>query len=194
MVPMEVFTNKAQASVDQLLQGQVAGVSVQALSGRPGEAAKIRIRGTSSLTGDAEPLWVIDGVPMQRNVPTINSGQVKSGDFNDIFVNGIGGVNPNDIANITILKDASATAIYGSRASGGVIVVTTKKGQAGKLTVNYAANVSIGLKPQRDVKLMNSSQKLAWEQELWDEFSAEGFSQTDGYYPVVGIVLSLIHI
>lgn len=188
VVPMEVFTNKAQASVDQLLQGQVAGVSVQALSGRPGEAAKIRIRGTSSLTGDAEPLWVIDGVPMQRNVPTINSGQIKAENFNDIFVNGIGGVNPNDIANITILKDASATAIYGSRASGGVIVVTTKKGQAGKLTVNYAANVSIGLKPQRDAKLMNSAEKLAWEQELWDEFSAEGFSQTDEYYPVVGIV------
>ncbi|WP_099291088.1 SusC/RagA family TonB-linked outer membrane protein [Butyricimonas sp. Marseille-P3923] len=188
VVPMEVFANKAQPTVDQLLQGQVAGVSVQALSGRPGESAKIRIRGTSSLTGDAEPLWVIDGVPMQRNVPKINSGQIKSGDFNDIFVNGVGMINPNDIASITILKDASATAIYGSRAAGGVIVVTTKKGQIGKMTVNYSANVSIGLKPQRSVKLMNSAQKLAWEQELWDEFSAPGYSQPNTYYPVVGIV------
>lgn len=190
VVPMEVFANKAQPTVDQLLQGQVAGVSVQALSGRPGESAKIRIRGTSSLTGDAEPLWVIDGVPMQRNMPKINSGQIKSGDFNDIFTNGIGMINPNDIASITILKDASATAIYGSRAAGGVIVVTTKKGQIGKMIVNYSANVSIGLKPQRSVKLMNSTQKLAWEQELWDEFSEPGFSseETNKYYPVVGIV------
>lgn len=188
VVPMEVFANKAQPTVDQMLQGQIAGVNVQALSGRPGESAKIRIRGTSSLTGDSEPLWVIDGVPMQRNMPAIQAGLAKIGDFNDIFVNGIGGVNPNDIENVTILKDASATAIYGSRAAGGVIVVTTKKGRIGKMAVSYAANVTMGLKPQRNVKLMNSGEKLAWEQELWDEFAAPGFGQENGKYPVVGIV------
>ena len=158
-----------------------------AKSGRPGESAKIRIRGTNTLTGDAEPLWVIDGVPLQRNIPSIEKGRIKAGDFNDIFANGIAGINPNDIENITILKDASAAAIYGSRAAGGVIVITTKRGKIGKMAVNYSANFSMVMKPQRDGDLMNSKQKLAWEQELWDEFSADGF--TNGtYYPVVGIV------
>ena len=158
-----------------------------AKSGRPGESAKIRIRGTNTLTGDAEPLWVIDGVPLQRNIPSIEKGRIKAGDFNDIFANGIAGINPNDIENITILKDASAAAIYGSRAAGGVIVITTKRGKVGKMAVNYSANFSMVMKPQRDGDLMNSKQKLAWEQELWDEFSADGFTN-GSYYPVVGIV------
>lgn len=187
VVGKEVFENKVPTSIEQLLQGQVAGVSIVAKSGRPGESAKIRIRGTNTLTGDAEPLWVVDGVPLQRNIPTIKAGQIKAGDFNDIFANGIAGINPNDIENITILKDASAAAIYGSRAAGGVIVVTTKRGKAGKIAMNYSANFSIAMKPQRDGNLMNSREKLAWEQELWNDFSADGF--TNGtYYPVVGIV------
>jgi TonB-linked outer membrane protein, SusC/RagA family/TonB-dependent outer membrane receptor, SusC/RagA subfamily, signature region len=187
VVGREVFENKVPTSIDQLLQGQVAGVSIVAKSGRPGESAKIRIRGTNTLTGDAEPLWVVDGVPLQRNIPSIEKGRIKAGDFNDIFANGIAGINPNDIENITILKDASAAAIYGSRAAGGVIVITTKRGKIGKMAVNYSANFSMVMKPQRDGDLMNSKQKLAWEQELWDEFSADGF--TNGtYYPVVGIV------
>ena len=187
VVGREVFENKVPTSIDQLLQGQVAGVSIVAKSGRPGESAKIRIRGTNTLTGDAEPLWVIDGVPLQRNIPSIEKGRIKAGDFNDIFANGIAGINPNDIENITILKDASAAAIYGSRAAGGVIVITTKRGKVGKMAVNYSANFSMVMKPQRDGDLMNSKQKLAWEQELWDEFSADGFTN-GSYYPVVGIV------
>ena len=182
-----MFENKVPTSIDQLLQGQVAGVSIVAKSGRPGESAKIRIRGTNTLTGDAEPLWVVDGVPLQRNIPSIEKGRIKAGDFNDIFANGIAGINPNDIENITILKDASAAAIYGSRAAGGVIVITTKRGKIGKMAVNYSANFSMVMKPQRDGDLMNSKQKLAWEQELWDEFSADG-STNGTYYPVVGIV------
>ena len=179
----EVFANQVRPTVDQLLQGQVAGVSVVARSGRPGESAQIRIRGTNTLTGDAEPLWVIDGVPLQRDIPDISGGQIKAGDFNNIFANGIAGINPNDIESVTILKDASATAIYGSRAAGGVIVVTTKKGKAGKFSVNYAANFSLVMKPQRDANLMNSAEKLAWEQELYDEFYAGSTNQ-----PVIGIV------
>ena len=85
------------------------------------------------------------------------------------------------------MKDASAAAIYGSRAAGGVIVITTKRGKIGKMAVNYSANFSMVMKPQRDGDLMNSKQKLAWEQELWDEFSADGFTN-GSYYPVVGIV------
>ena len=187
VVNKEVFENKAIPTMDKLLQGQIAGVSVTAKSGRPGETAKIRIRGTSTLTGDAEPLWVVDGVPLQKNVPTISTDQIKAGDFSDIFTNGIGGINPNDIDNVTILKDAAAAAIYGSRAAGGVIVVTTKMGKPGRLSVNYSANISVVMKPSRDAGLMNAREKLAWEQELWDEFSASGYA-AGGRYPVVGIV------
>lgn len=179
-------------SVDQLLQGQLAGVDVKLTSGRPGAASKVRIRGTNTITGDAEPLWVIDGVPLQKNVPNMNTSQIKSGDFDNIFATGIGSLNPNDIESITVLKDASAAAIYGSQAANGVIVVTTKHGSAGKAHVSYMGSVSVQTKPSRSPDLMNSTEKLAWEQELWDEFSAAGFQATQNgtstHYPVVGIV------
>lgn len=187
VVGKEVFANKAIPTMDKLLQGQIAGVNVVARSGRPGESAKIRIRGTNTLTGDAEPLWVVDGVPLQKNVPTISTNQIKAGDFSDIFTNGVAGINPNDIENVTILKDAAAAAIYGSRAAGGVIVVKTKTGRAGKLSVNYSANVSIVMKPARDPVLMNAREKLDWEQELWDEFSESRY-QNGERYPVIGII------
>ncbi len=179
-------------SVDQLLQGQLAGVDVKATSGRPGAASKVRIRGTNTITGNAEPLWVVDGVPMQKNVPSMNASQIKSGDFDNIFATGIGSLNPNDIESITVLKDASAAAIYGSQAANGVIVVTTKHGSAGKAHVSYMGSVSVQTKPSRSPDLMNSKEKLAWEQELWDEFAAAGFEATQNgtstHYPVVGIV------
>ena len=87
-----------------------------------------------------------------------------------------------------MLKDASATAIYGSRAAGGVIVVTTKKGKQGKARINYSGNVSMTLAPQHSYSLMNSSEKIAYEQGLWDEFSASDFAAGKTNYPVVGIV------
>ena len=184
----EDLENRIPTSVDNLLQGLVAGVAVTASSGRPGSSAKIRIRGTNTITGNAEPLWVIDGVPVQDELPEISLDQVKSENFNEIFVNGIAGINPNDIENITFLKDAAAAAIYGSRAAGGVIVVTTKQGTPGKMRMNYSAHFGLGLKPQRDAGLMNASEKLAWEQELWDEFAADRYVSDAAHYPVVGIV------
>ncbi len=180
------------ANVDYLLKGKLAGVNVQATSGRPGEAAKIRIRGQSTITGNAEPLWVVDGVPMQQNMPDISSSQISSGDFTNFFATGVGSINPNDIESITVLKDAAAAAIYGSQAAGGVIVVTTKRGKAGRTQVNYMGSVTVQTKPSRSPNLMNSQEKLAWEQELWDEFSAPGFAATQAgnstHYPVIGIV------
>ena len=173
--------------LDMLMQGKIAGVNIQAVSGRPGETAKIRIRGTNTITGNAEPLWVVDGVMLQNDIPNISSGQIKTGDFNTLFTNGISGINPNDIESITVLKDASAAAIYGSRAAGGVIVVTTKRGKSGKINISYSTNVSVTTKPIRDVDLMNSKEKINFEKELWDEFSAKGFAENQ-YYPVVGIV------
>ena len=177
-------------SVDLMLQGSVAGVDVKAVSGRPGETGKIKIRGTNSLTGSTEPLWVVDGIPLQRDIPLPGSAtnqQIKAGDFSSIFTNGIASIPPADIESVTILKDASAAAIYGSQASGGVIVVTTKRGKEGKMRINYSANVTLTSAPPRDANLMNAQEKLSFEQRLWDEFSAQ--RKADGKnYPVIGIV------
>ena len=104
----------------------------------------------------------------------------------------MGNINPNDIESITILKDAAAAAIYGSRAANGVIVVTTKKGEAGKMKISYNNTFTWSFKPERSLNLINSAEKLAWEDELWNEFSASRYARslTDNtvIYPVIGIV------
>ena len=188
----EKFEAKAISSVDALMQGEVAGVSIKSLSGQPGTQAKITIRGSNNITGSSAPLWVVDGVPLQSESPALSSEQLATGGFDNIFVNGIGNINPNDIESITSLKDAAAAAIYGSRAANGVIVVTTKKGEAGKMRISYNNTFSWSFKPERSLNLMNSSEKLSWEDELWNEFSAAKYaaSLTDNtvIYPVVGIV------
>lgn len=133
-------------SIDQMLQGQVAGMSVTQTSGSPGSSAKIRVRGTSSIIGNKSPVWVLDGVILDEPVEVDHSD--LSGDDAEYLVgNAIAGVNPNDIESITILKDASATAIYGIQAANGVIVVTTKKGKSGRARVSYSGNTTL---QQRD--------------------------------------------
>lgn len=169
------------SGLDMKMQGKIAGVDIKAVSGQPGSTAKIRIRGVNTISGNAEPLWVVDGVPLERDVVS-----VKGKDLASIFANGVAGINPNDIENITVLKDASATAIYGSRAAGGVIVVTTKQGKAGKLRVGYSNNISVASAPPRSANLMTSKEKLAWEKELWEEFSEKRFKEGKRY-PVIGI-------
>jgi TonB-linked SusC/RagA family outer membrane protein len=116
------LVNIPRTSVDQVLQGRVAGLQSVAPSGQPGAIQQLRIRGIGSITAGAAPLWVIDGVP------------VNIGDFSRATTtsNALAGLNGNDIEEITVLKDAAATSIYGSRAANGVILVTTKKGKAGK--------------------------------------------------------------
>ena len=192
VINSDKFEAKAISSVDALMQGEVAGVAVSATSGQPGTQSRIRIRGANNLSGTSQPLWVVDGVPMQSDSPSLSSEQLATGGFDDIFVNGIGNINPNDIESITILKDAAAAAIYGSRAANGVIVVTTKKGEAGRMRINYNNTFTLSIKPQRTLNLMNSAEKLAWEDELWNEFSASKYEEslTDNtvVYPVVGIV------
>ena len=186
------FKDKPLASVTSLMQGEVAGVQVQAVSGQPGTQSRIRIRGTNNLSGSSNPLWVVDGVPLQNESPNLSSEEMAAGAFDNIFISGIGGINPNDIESITILKDAAAAAIYGSRAANGVIVVTTKRGSEGRLKLSYSNNFTWSFRPQRNLELMDSREKIAWEQELWDEFAADRYAaaQSDNtvIYPVVGIV------
>ena len=188
----ETFLAKPSPTIDALLQGETAGVSVRAVSGQPGVDSRIRIRGIGNLSANTSPLWVVDGVPLQSESPSLSSEQLAAGGFDDIFVSGVGGINPADIESITILKDASAAAIYGSRAANGVIVVTTRRGRAGRMKTSYSNTLKWSFRPQRSLDLMNSSEKLAWEQTLWDEFSADRYNQTltdpTAFYPVIGIV------
>ena len=130
----------ATKSIDQALAGQIAGLSVSNISGTPGAPAKIRIRGTSSLNGTQDPLWVLDGIPLEgTNIP--NMEVLK--DIDNIGQTAIAGLNPADIDNITVLKDAAATAIYGARAANGVIVITTKKGNtAGQRNIYFSTGLT----------------------------------------------------
>jgi TonB-dependent starch-binding outer membrane protein SusC len=131
-VSTDKFNKGAITGPQDLLAGKVAGVVVTMGDGSPGSGAKIRVRGESSLTASNDPLIVVDGIPLD------NGG--VNGSRNPLSV-----INPNDIESITILKDASSAAIYGNRASGGVILITTKKGALGKkIRVNYNANYSMG--------------------------------------------------
>jgi TonB-linked SusC/RagA family outer membrane protein len=137
----ENFNSGVISSPEQLMQGKIAGVQITTTSGEPGAAANIRIRGTSSVLGGTQPLYVVDGVPLS-NDDTQSTGMV-GGVGQSAARNPLNFMNPSDIENITVLKDASATAIYGSRGANGVILITTKKGKAGKSTLEYSYSGSI---------------------------------------------------
>ncbi len=146
-VKAEDIQNLSQVSVDQMLQGKAAGVTVTNNSGQPGSAVSVKIRGTSSLSGTNEPLYVIDGVPISGDATNQStSGRpVAGGNFSNagnIAVSPLSSINPNDIESIDILKDASATAIYGSRGANGVVIITTKSGKSGKGRLTLDSYVS----------------------------------------------------
>lgn len=160
-IDMSAIQQTGVSSIDQLLVGQIAGVAVSTPSGAPGAPAKIRIRGTASLNGTQDPLWVLDGLPLEGNDVPKNYDKDNIDQLNNFS---IAGLNPDDIKDITILKDAAATAIYGARAANGVIVVTTKKGKAGKMVISFNTNTFITQRPDFDkLNLMNASQKVDFE-------------------------------
>jgi TonB-linked SusC/RagA family outer membrane protein len=130
------FNPGVNASVDQLIQGRAAGVQITQTSSEPGGGISIRIRGASSINAGNEPLYVIDGLPIDNSSLLSGGGDAAVGN-NPNPRNPLNALNPNDIESIEILKDASATAIYGSRGANGVILVTTKKGSKGEIKVNY---------------------------------------------------------
>lgn len=166
----------AYSSIDQMLQGQVAGMVVLNSSNRPGASPNISIRGTATILGNTSPVWVVDGV-IQPDVPAMEGATSalfgeQDGDqtsLNQFIGSQISWLNPNDIENITVLKDASATAIYGSKASNGVIVITTKKGKSDRLSVNYRANMTIDVRPRySDYYLMNSKERVNFSDEAFN--------------------------
>ncbi|WP_330860665.1 TonB-dependent receptor plug domain-containing protein, partial [Mucilaginibacter sp.] len=125
------LNERAVTRVDQALVGQMAGVTVKQTTGVPGKAFSVNVRGSGSISAGNEPLYVIDGFPL--SVSAIGSG----GSFST--GNPLDNINPNDIEDIQVLKDAAAAAIYGSRASNGVVLITTKKGKSGKAKISYSA-------------------------------------------------------
>lgn len=167
-VKAEDIMMPAYANIDQMLQGQVPGMIVLNSSARAGSSPKIQIRGTSTVLGNSDPIWVVDGI-VQDDPISINASTNLADDMREIIGNQISWLNPNDIETITVLKDASATAIYGSRASNGVIVITTKKGKIDRISINYSGNFSIAPRPRySNFKLMNSQERV--------EFSEDAFA------------------
>ena len=139
----EDFKSGSNLSAQQLMQGAFAGVNIAQNSGKPGGSTTIRVRGGTSVNASNDPLYVIDGVPIDANA---GSGQSNISTYNNDFfdqesANPLSMLNPNDIESIDVLKDASATAIYGSRGANGVIMITTKKGKAGVQQLNYGYSI-----------------------------------------------------
>ncbi|MDN5285307.1 MAG: SusC/RagA family TonB-linked outer membrane protein [Mucilaginibacter sp.] len=164
------IANLPQVSVDQMLQGKAAGVTITQSTGAPGSATSVHIRGVSNLSGTNEPLYVIDGIPMSGDA---NNGSTSGRTANQNQNNGENAVsplaliNPSDIASIDVLKDASATAIYGSRGSNGVIIITTKRGKNGSARINYDGYY--GFQQQgKFLKMMNLQQYASLENQLAD--------------------------
>lgn len=151
-------------NIDQALAGQIAGLSSVTTTGAPGAPIKLRIRGTASINGTQDPLWVLDGIPMDgTDIPSMEDLK----DIDNIYQTSIAGINPSDIESITVLKDAAATAIYGARAANGVIVITTKRGKAGSPQVNFSTKLTYS--PRTDIdrlNLLDASEKVGLELDL----------------------------
>lgn len=152
--------------VSRALEGRAAGVSVQNVSGTFGTAPKIRVRGATSIYGSSKPLWVVDGVIME-DVTDISADDLSSGDPETLLSSAISGLNSDDIESFQVLKDGSATSIYGARAMAGVIVITTKKGKAGQSKISYTGEYTTRLKPSYALfNIMNSQDQMSVYQEL----------------------------
>ncbi len=154
------------ADISRSLEGRAAGVSVQNVSGTFGTAPKIRVRGATSIYGNSKPLWVVDGVIME-DVTDVSADELSSGDANTLISSAIAGLNSDDIETFDILKDGSATSIYGARAMAGVIVITTKKGKSGQARINYTGEYTMRLKPSYSTfNIMNSQDQMSVYQEM----------------------------
>ncbi|WP_065220558.1 MULTISPECIES: SusC/RagA family TonB-linked outer membrane protein [Butyricimonas] len=165
-------------SLDQMLQGKVPGMSVMQMTSTVGAAPKIRIRGSSTVIGNREPVWVLDGVVLTDPVK-LDATELNSMDRVNLIGNAISGLNPEDIDRIDVLKDASATALYGSKAANGVIVITTKRGRVGTPSVRYSTSMSFMERPSyKGLDRMNSKERI----EVSEEIHARGL-EFSGFAP-----------
>ena len=175
----EDFQIQNVPTLSGMLQGTVPGLAVVAPSGSPNAAPKMRMRGSSTIHGDAAPVWVIDGVIWEETVNVTNDevnavlrgnqslDQVNENASLSLLGNAITGLNPHDIESITFLKDASATAIYGTRAANGVIVVKTKRGREGRTQVNFSGSLGFTSRPTySQYDMMNSQERIQLSKDM----------------------------
>ena len=169
-VKADIFETSQAATLDGALSGQVAGLNVTASSGQPGADSQLRIRGGNSVNASNEPLYVIDGFIYFKDASNSSTGL---GGFAS-GLNPLATINPNDIESVEVLKDVSATAIYGSRGANGVILITTKQGKAGGKRANISYTYNLGVSnTARKLDLLNASE--------WAQFQKDYFSNKGGY-------------
>lgn len=169
-VKADVFENSTSSTLDGALSGQVAGLNVTAASGQPGAESSIRIRGGNSVNASNEPLYVVDGFIYFKDASSNSTGLGSiEGSLNPLAT-----INPNDIESIEVLKDISATAIYGSRGANGVILITTKKGKQGekKASINYGYSLGFS-NVTKKLDLMNAAE--------WAQFQKTYYNNKGGY-------------
>lgn len=157
-------------TIDKMLEGQIPDLVLTTNSGEIGVVPRLRIRGTSTLIGNREPLWVIDGI-VQQDPVNISPEELNDPDYINRIGNAISGLNPQDIERIDVLKDASATALYGTRAANGVIVITTKRGHVGDPIVSYSMTGTLKLRPRysdRTIDVMTSKERVQFSRDLLD--------------------------
>lgn len=164
------------ADISRMLEGRVPGLSIQNISGSFGSAPRINIRGGASIIGNVQPLWVIDGAVYEDLIP-LTLDQLASGDAATLIGSAVAGLNPGDISDIQVLKDASATSIYGARALNGVIVISTKAGRRGApLRVSYGLELGFRQTPSyREYDLLNSQETMG----LYAEMERKGYFGID---------------
>lgn len=177
VVTSDEFNQGVIASPEQLIQGKTAGVQITQSSGEPGAGMNIRIRGTSSVRSNNNPLFVVDGIPLSGQNTSASGGDTGVGGSSP--KNPLNFLNPNDIESVSVLKDASATAIYGSRGANGVVIITTKGGKTGKGQVEYSSNISYST-PAKKFDLLNRQEFLAAVAQFGGDASALDYgSDTD---------------
>lgn len=183
-VKRELFTGASQTikaedikldglpDISGALEGRAAGVSVQNVTGTFGAAPRITIRGSSSILGDTKPIWIVDGV-IQEEIVNISVADLVSGDPNTLLSSAISGLNPSDVQSFEVLKDASATSLYGARALNGVVVITTKSGKRNsKPTFNYNSEYLVRDRPRyNNYDLLNSQETVS----VYRELESKGF-------------------
>lgn len=180
--------------VSRMLQGKVAGVQVQNVSGTFGAAPKIRVRGASSIYGNSKPLWVVDGVVLE-DVVDVSADDLATGNANTLLASAVAGLNANDIESFQILKDASATALYGARAMNGVVVITTKSGRSGRTNIGYQGEFTLRERPRySDYNVLNSAEQMDIFMEMyqkgWLNDSRTGTSSNAGEFFVMSNLIN----
>lgn len=175
-------------SIDKMLEGKIPDLMFSSNSGEVGTTPRLRIRGTSTLIGNREPLWVLDGIVLQDPV-NVSTEELNNPDYINRIGNAIAGINPQDIERIDVLKDASATALYGAKAANGVIVITTKKGHVGRPIVRYNGMVTYKRRPRytdSNIDLMNSQERIDFSRDLFN--SGYRFSESTNLIGYEGLL------